>query len=356
MAVRLLWCDSVGAKSMAIYVDTPDVHLLVDPGASGMQPSFPLEEEERDAFKLAAFDTIRAWAKAADVVVVTHYHHDHYADPAEFPDIYDGKLLLVKDPNQWINRSQWHRARDFFEGLAKQYGDPASEPLTSEPRDLSQHDPAREHPHAFGKDFGDYNRRRKQILDKGQRRLESLRQLWTEEPWLSPQEFGTVRVEFADEREFRFGQTRVRFTRPLFHGIEFATVGWIVALVVEHGAHKLVFTSDLQGPTIEDYVDWLVQEQPDLLILDGPPTYLFGQLVNRINMQRAIENALRIAEQLPRTLIIYDHHLPRDPRFRERMHPLYEILQNLDRAPFLTMAEWCNLQPLVEELTHAEVR
>ena len=73
-------------------------------------------------------------------------------------------------------------------------------------------------------------------------------------------------------------------------------------------------------------------------------------------MQRAIENALRIAEQLPRTLVIYDHHLPRDPRFRERMHPLYEILQNLDRAPFLTMAEWCNLQPLVEELTHAEVR
>jgi len=40
--VYLIWFDSMGAKSSCILVDTPDIKILVDPGAAAMQPSYPL--------------------------------------------------------------------------------------------------------------------------------------------------------------------------------------------------------------------------------------------------------------------------------------------------------------------------
>jgi predicted metallo-beta-lactamase superfamily hydrolase len=38
---RLIWFDSLGAKSSSVLIETPDLKLLIDPGASGMQPSYP---------------------------------------------------------------------------------------------------------------------------------------------------------------------------------------------------------------------------------------------------------------------------------------------------------------------------
>ncbi len=351
IAVRLLWFDSVAAKSMSVFVETPDVRLLIDPGASGMQPSFPLGELERDLFKEAALDEIEVWAASSDVVVLTHYHHDHYVDPNERPSVYARKHLLVKDPNQWINRSQWGRARRFWEDLAKRFEGSTEAVLRQEPATVTEHSAAQEHPIAFQKDFGDYNHRRQELLAKGQRRADKLRSFWQNEAWLSEQHFGSVRVEFADGRTFQFGHTRVRFTPPLFHGVEFATVGWVTALVVEHAASRFLFTSDLQGPTIEDYAAWIIREQPNIAIVDGPPTYLFGQLMNRINLDRCIRNATQLAESLPNATIIYDHHLPRDPLFRKRLAPLYRRLHEIGHSHFFTMAEWCGLRPLVEELS-----
>ena len=40
---------------------------------------------------------------------------------------------------------------------------------------------------------------------------------------------------------------------------------------------------------IEDYAQWIIDENPDILILDGPPTCLFGYMVIRNNLQRAID-------------------------------------------------------------------
>jgi predicted metallo-beta-lactamase superfamily hydrolase len=33
-----------------------------------------------------------------------------------------------------------------------------------------------------------------------------------------------------------------------------------------------IYTSHLQGPGIEDSAQWIIKENPDILILDGPPT------------------------------------------------------------------------------------
>jgi predicted metallo-beta-lactamase superfamily hydrolase len=348
---RLLWADSLGVKCLSLLVRTPDLAILVDPGASAMQPSFPLEESERDELKLAALTAIADCAAQADVIAITHYHHDHYADPSEWPMIYRGKHLLVKDPNQWINRSQWHRAREFFRALAKELAGGGEELPLGPPQPVAPRSASDLFPEALREDFGSYSERRRQVLRRGEKRLADLRRFWESEEWVKPKVLGRTSVEFADGRNFRFGGTTVRFTEPLFHGIEYATVGWVVAVCIEHGSKKLLFSSDVQGPTIEDYATWIVSERPDILILDGPPTYLFGQLVSRVNLDRAVKNAVRIAKMLPQTTVLFDHHLPRDPKFRERAQALFDHLASASRASFSTLAEWLGCRPLVEVLT-----
>ncbi len=51
-----------------------------------------------------------------------------------------------------------------------------------------------------------------------------------------------------------------------------------------------IYTSHLQGPGIDDYAQWIIEENPDILILVGPPGSLFRYMLNRINLQRAIDS------------------------------------------------------------------
>ena len=105
-----MWFDSFGAKSSCTLVKTPDVVILVDPGAAIMQPSFPASWADKIRWLGEAEAAIRKAGEDADVVVVTHYHYDHYTrDPA----FYEGKLLLAKNPNEYINDSQRKRAERF---------------------------------------------------------------------------------------------------------------------------------------------------------------------------------------------------------------------------------------------------
>jgi len=122
--------------------------------------------------------------------------------------------------------------------------------------------------------------------------------------------------------------------------------------VVEVGGRKLLYSSDIQGPVVEAYARWIVEERPELLVLDGPPTYLLGYLFGQRDMERALVNAEAILQGLE-ALIIYDHHLPRDPRFRERTARLWKLARQKGRE-FLTCAEWFGMKPLVLELTEAQ--
>jgi hypothetical protein len=339
-----IWFDSLGAKSSCTLVKTPDITILIDPGAAGMQPSFPASDEQKNEWYEEAYEAIRKASKEAGVIVISHYHYDHFTD-FEKP-LYEGKLVLAKDPNQWINDSQMGRSEKFYNNLCKAFEGRSLDEFMREPMQKNYPDPMDELPIAREKDFGDYNSRRQELLQKGKKWFEGRAKKWSTKPVIPELDFKGVKVRWIDGKEFRFGKTKLRFTRPLFHGIEFSRVGWVCSIIIEYEGEKLLHTSDLDGPTIEDYAEWIIEENPNVLILDGPMTYLLGFTLNLINLRRTIENASKIVSALNAEFIIYDHHLPRDKRFRELTKPVWSTAERNGKN-LLTAAEYLGRKPVI---------
>ena len=105
MRVRILASDSMGVRSMATAVETSEGLILIDPGASlaprryGLPPH-PVELEALER----SLDVIRDAMREASIIVITHYHYDHYIRGE--PELYKNRILLVKHPSRNINRSQ----------------------------------------------------------------------------------------------------------------------------------------------------------------------------------------------------------------------------------------------------------
>ncbi len=108
--------DSFGVRSMATFVETDNLKVLIDPGVSlaplryGLEPH-PLEWRRLDE----TWDVIKRYAEESEVLVVTHYHYDHH-DP-DYPELYSGKAVFIKHPTENINRSQRDRAAYFLAAI-----------------------------------------------------------------------------------------------------------------------------------------------------------------------------------------------------------------------------------------------
>ncbi len=119
MKITPLAADSLGARSMATLVDTPDVAILIDPSVrlGPYRYDLPPHEVEEDRMR-TLWREIRDAAKKADILTVSHYHFDHHNPDA--PSIYRGKRAFLKDGKFHINRSQRERASAFVRAL-KEY-------------------------------------------------------------------------------------------------------------------------------------------------------------------------------------------------------------------------------------------
>jgi predicted metallo-beta-lactamase superfamily hydrolase len=97
--------DSMGVRSMATYVETKDAKILIDPKRYGLPPA----KIEVDTL-LKMKQDIAKRAETSDILIISHYHYDHY-DPHE--QFYEGKKVFAKDIRNHINKSQTERGREF---------------------------------------------------------------------------------------------------------------------------------------------------------------------------------------------------------------------------------------------------
>lgn len=340
-----IWFDSMGAKSTCTWVKTPDISIVIDPGVSKMQPSFPSTDENKVKWFNCAKKSIRKACNEAEFLSISHYHYDHY-----FPEdisIYNGKKIFIKNPNEFINNNQRERAQNFFQKICKTFSIGESDKIYPTFSNKKYSDPIDFLPHSANKDFKTYNKRRMEVLAKGRKRFDKQVARWLSFDPLPEIESKKIKMLFPEEKSFHFGDTVVKFTSPLFHGIEYANVGWVYSVIIEYKGEKLMHSSDLCGPMIEDYADMIIRENPSVLLLDGPTTYLFGYILNKINLDRTVKNTVRILNKIDTDLIIYDHHLARESKFRERTKEVWETAKKLDKK-VLTAAEYLGRETVVE--------
>jgi len=252
MKIKPIAFESLGVRSMATYVETQDVKIFIDPGAS-VSPdrySLPPHTIELDRhFKIT--EEIKKWVTASDLVIITHYHDDHHN--ADYPEIYKNKDLMLKNPREFINEIQRTRAVEFLNRVENQ----------------------------------------------------------------------ARAISTADDATFQIGKTRITFSEPMTHGAN-DRQGYILQVLIEED-QRFVFTSDVQGPVAREAADFIIESQPHIVYVDGPPTYLLGSGAKKSEIDASLENLKLIIEKTPVRQMIIDHHLMRDLEWHNYLQILAKI-------------------------------
>ncbi|MBO3839483.1 MAG: MBL fold metallo-hydrolase [Thermoproteota archaeon] len=118
LKIEPLCSDSMGVRSMATLVETRDLRLIIDPAAAVAPRRYGLPPHPKELEILEEYwKKIASVAKDCEVIVVTHYHYDHHSSTRFLEEIYGGRIVIVKDPENMINFSQRIRARTFLERI-----------------------------------------------------------------------------------------------------------------------------------------------------------------------------------------------------------------------------------------------
>ena len=350
MKFKPVWADSLGAKSFSFLVKTLDTTILIDPGVAIMHGSFPAPLDLKRKWVSEGYKEILKASEEAEIVIITHYHYDHFTDFEE--KIYKGKIIIAKSPNEYINDSQRGRAIHFYRNLFNMDNIELEEVL-EEPVEKEYPNPLEELKLATSIDYGDYWNRKKELLEKGYKWFLKRVSKWNSYKRIPEYCGKSFTLYFSDNQTFKFDKTIIKFTNPLFHGIEFSRVGWVTGFTIEAEGTKLLYSSDINGPIIEDYAKWIINEKPDIILLDGPATYTLGYMLNNINLKRAIQNIINIITEAKPKLLILDHHLLREPKYKTRLTKVYQTAEKLN-IKTITVAEHLNKTPVVLTLANQQ--
>lgn len=267
--------ESLGTRSLCTRVVTPDVAILFDPSAA-LAKRYNLEPHPDEYLALQnALESIERSASETKVLSISHYHYDHVRPGFE---------------NHVYNLSKKNERSRMFSGKVV---------LIKDNRD--QINPSqRRRGFYFEKDVKD-------VVDK---------------------------IEWADNRVFRFGETTVTYSPPLHHGPLKSPLGFVLATLVEHAGVRFMFAPDVQGPIVQDTLQYVLQMAPDLLIIGGPPIYLTRFKESERTLAQS--SLIVLASTIP-TLVV-DHHLLRSINWEEWMGPVYTSSEKSGNR-VLTMAE-----------------
>ncbi|MHA1409749.1 MAG: MBL fold metallo-hydrolase [Candidatus Odinarchaeia archaeon] len=280
--IKPLAFESLGTRSMCTFIETSDVNILIDPGVAlaPMRFGLPPHEIELEAKENQWKDIIN-YAKKADVLVITHYHFDHF-NPFQNIEIYKDKTLLTKHPTENINFSQKKRAHFFLEQIKK----------------LPKH------------------------------------------------------IEFSDDKTFYFGDTKLVFSKAVYHGTN-PKLGYVTELLIDDG-YRFVHTSDVEGPSIHEQFEFIYKANPNFIILDGPMLYMLGYRYSRENLHLSIKNIVKIIEDCPVTTLIIEHHALRTVKWRDMLEPVFQSASE-NNVKVLSAAEFIGKEDNLLEANRKEL-
>jgi predicted metallo-beta-lactamase superfamily hydrolase len=151
-------------------------------------------------------------------------------------------------------------------------------------------------------------------------------------------------MEFADGKKFKFRQTEISFSPPFYHGGEGSRLGYVLVCSIKYRGKKMIHASDVQGPQVVQTTDWIIRENPDILILSGFPTLLMGWRSSKFGLHQSNKNLVKIFTESKVKTIILDHHLVRDLHYSNKIDEVYKKAISLDKK-IITAAEFLGEEP-----------
>ncbi len=139
------------------------------------------------------------------------------------------------------------------------------------------------------------------------------------------------KLEYSDGKEFEIKNTKIKFSKPVFHGTN-PKLGYVTEVLIEYNGKKFIHTSDVEGPSVKDQADFILKEKPDVVYIDGPMTYMLGYRYSRKSYEESIKNLKKIGEVVDK--LVVDHHLMRDINWREKLKEVEEVNHVLSAAEF----------------------
>lgn len=236
--------DSMGARGMSCLVTTKENSFLIDPGVNlgprrHKLPPHPTEVEK----KAFLWDRIRKTSMDVNVVILTHYHYDHL-NPEGY-EVFFGKRVFLKNPDENINYNQRKRAHLLLDALGGKTGE----------------------------------------------------------------------VSFADGNQYCFGEMTLEFSPAVPHGMD-TKRGYVIQVLFQEGDFRFLFTSDVEGANLDGQFEFIVKHNPSLLLIDGPAITFPKCRTHRV---------CDILENTDVKTVIVDHHIMREPNWKDYMRESMEI-------------------------------
>jgi uncharacterized protein len=129
-------------------------------------------------------------------------------------------------------------------------------------------------------------------------------------------------LEAADGKTFTYGKTTLRFSEAVAHGSDDSILGWVIMTIVEYETERFMFAPDIQGPMSTHTMELILEANPTVIMLGGPPLYLGGFRVEISQLEQGLKNLERIVEAVPS--VILEHHALRDESWRPKMDKVFQ--------------------------------
>ncbi|MDZ4171993.1 MAG: MBL fold metallo-hydrolase [Methanobacteriaceae archaeon] len=263
--------ESLGVRSMCTFVQT-DQNILIDPGTSIAPKRFQLPPSKKEWAALKdSRGKISEYALKSSIITISHYHHDHFT-PFE-----TNKFLQSSSK---IARKVYTGKRIFLKN-----------------------------PNV------DINKNQSFRAKKLLKNLKNIKE---------------CEINYSDDTEFHIGKTHFKFSPPLPHGAENSPLGYIIGLSITYNDKKLLHASDVQGPISNIALDYILNENPDKLILSGPPLYLLNYAISSEDLKISRSNLDVICQNIKEVVI--DHHLLRSKNGLDFIEN-YNINYDIDIGP-----------------------
>ncbi len=154
---------------------------------------------------------------------------------------------------------------------------------------------------------------------------------------------------YGDDRIFIVGsETIISLSEAMWHGKKNTKLGYVLMVEVTDSDKRFLYTSDLNGVYLREQAEVIIERRPDILVMDGFPSYLLGYVTSHESLKSVLENTILILEKTNCEKYIIDHHLLRDYRFREIYYEVYRRAEELGKN-VLTAAEDSGMKPMVLE-------